>query len=161
MPNKIKKINFKVLILCLVAVYSFALLGSLLTSSNVNSSWYDSIKPSITPPNWVFPVVWNILFFLIALSLYLSWMKAKSRKTKKKLVLVFSINLILNVLWSFLFFYLQNPLFAFFELIVLWLSILAMILVSYKINKVSSYLLIPYIVWLSFASILNYLISFA
>lgn len=161
MSNKMKKINFKILILCLLAVYSFAFIGSLLTSSNVNSAWYDSIQVSITPPNWVFPVVWNILFFLIALSLYLAWMKAKSKKTKKKLVLIFSINLILNVLWSFLFFYLQNPLFAFIELIVLWLSILAMIFVTHKTSKLSSYLLIPYLLWVSFASILNYLIAFA
>lgn len=154
------KINWKVLSVSLIAVYFVALIGGLFTSSSVNSLWYNSVKPSITPPNYVFPIVWNVLFFLIALSLYLSWISAK-KKSKKKIVFVFGLNLFLNFLWSAIFFAMQNPLLAFFELILLWLSIIAMIFTTYRINKTSSYLLIPYFLWVSFAGILNYLIAFA
>jgi translocator protein len=149
-----KKINWKVLIASLLIVFGTALIGSIFTSQNTSSEWYQSIKPAITPPNYVFPIVWNILFFLIAISLYLSWTNTKN---KKPIIIVFGINLILNALWSYLYFGIQRPDLAFIELIVLWLSITAMIYTTYKINKISSYLLIPYLLWVSFAGILNYL----
>jgi tryptophan-rich sensory protein len=155
-----KKINWQILIVSLVVVYAIALIGSIFTSSSVNSQWYQNIKPGITPPNWVFPVVWNILFFLIAVSLYLSWINAKKKADKKKIVLIFGINLVLNTFWSILYFGLKNPGAAFYELILLWISILTMIFVTYKINKLASYLLIPYFAWVSFAGVLNYLSVF-
>ena len=154
-----KKINWKILIVSLVIVYLVAFIGSLFTSPVTDSAWYESIKPSITPPNWVFPVVWNILFFLIAISLYLSW-KNSDKRQKGLVASVFGINFILNIFWSVLYFGLKNPLASFFELIVLWFSILAMILVTCRINRTSSYLLIPYILWVSFAGVLNYLSAF-
>lgn len=152
-----KKFNWKVLILSLVIVYLVAFIGSLFTSPVTDSDWYDSIRPTITPPNWVFPVVWNILFFLIGLSLYFSWVNSKSKNLKEKVAIVFGINFVLNIFWSVLYFGLKNPFYAFIEIIFLWLSILLMILVTYKIDKKASYLLIPYFLWVSFASILNYL----
>ncbi|MDD5699772.1 MAG: tryptophan-rich sensory protein [Candidatus Nanoarchaeia archaeon] len=156
-----KRVKIKVLILCFLVVYLIAFIGSLFTSSSVNSAWYESVRTSLTPPNWVFPVVWNILFFLIALSLYFAWTSKKSsKKTRLKIAVVFGINLGLNTLWSLLFFTLQNPVMAFCELILLWGSILAMIVVVYKVRKVSAYLLIPYAFWVAFAGILNYLIAF-
>ncbi len=156
--NKMK-IKWKILILSLVIVYLVAFIGSIFTSQNTGTEWYESIKPSMTPPNYVFPVVWNILFFLIALSLYVVIINSK-RKQKKIIYAVFGINFFLNILWSFLFFYLQNPMLAFYEIFILWLSIMSMILVTWKINKVSSVLLWPYLLWVSFASYLNYLIVF-
>jgi len=155
-----KRVNLKVLFTCLLIVYLVAFIGSLLTTSSVNSSWYASVKPAITPPNWVFPVVWNILFLLIAVSLYFAWIKSKNKKNKTKVAVVFGINLLLNILWSFLFFFLQLPALAFFELIIFEASIIAMIIITNKIKKVSAYLLIPYAVWVAFAGILNYLIAF-
>ena len=160
-----KKVNVKVLVLSFLAIYLAAFIGSLFSSSSVNTSWYSSIKPSIAPPNWVFPVVWNILFLLIALSLYFSWTtkaknKKESRKIKLKLAIIFGINLILNILWSFLFFTLRNPVLSFYELIIFWISIVLMSFITYKIRKLSSYLLIPYVLWVAFAGILNYLIIF-
>lgn len=146
-----------IFILCLVAVYIFAIAGSILTSGNTDSSWYLNNKPSITPPNWVFPIVWNILFFLMALSLYFAWTTAKNKSEKRKVDLLFALNLFLNVIWSLLFFTLRNPTLAFIELIALWLSILALIIGLWKISKVASYLLIPYIIWVSLAGILNFL----
>ena len=149
-----KKVNWKVLILSLIVVYAVAFIGSFVMMDIVNSSWYENIKPDITPPNYVFPIVWNILFFLIAISLYLVWIKNKDRK---KVVFVYGLNFILNVLWSFLFFNQMNVSGAFYELIVLWFSILGMIYVSWKIDKKASYLLIPYLLWVTFAGYLNWL----
>ncbi len=151
--------NWKVLVISLFVVYSVAFLGNLFTSNNVNTSWYSSVKSSLTPPNWIFPVVWNFLFFLIALSLYFAWTSAK-KKDKMKIVFVFGINLVLNVFWTVLFFVLENPRLAFFELIVFWVSILVMIFTAGKISKKSSWLLLPYSLWVSFAGILNYLAAF-
>ncbi len=153
------KINWKVLILCFVIVYGIAFIGSFFTSGNVDGQWYSDIKPSITPPNYIFPIVWNILFFLIVLSLYIAWMKSK-KKQKKIVAIVFGINLFLNTFWSYLFFELKKPNYAFFELILLWFSILSMIFVTRKIDKKSAWLLVPYLLWVSFAGILNYLIAF-
>ena len=152
--EKMKKINFKVLIISFVVIYLVAFVGSLFTSPNTGSDWYVNNRPDITPPNYVFPIVWNILFFMIALSLYFAWMNAK-KKQKKNLAIVFGANLILNALWSFLFFGLKQPLWAFVELVFLWITILAMIYTTWKIDKKSAYLLIPYLLWVSFAGVLN------
>jgi len=146
-----------IFVICLAVVYIFAIAGSIFTSSQTQSDWYINGKSSLTPPNWVFPVVWNILFFLIALSLFFSWTSAKSKLEKKKVGILFAINLLLNAIWSLLFFELQNPKIAFIELIFLWLSILSLIIGMWKISRTSSYLLIPYFLWVSFASILNFM----
>ncbi len=154
-----KKFEWKVFLVSLAIVFLVAFIGSLFTSPNTNTDWYNSIKPSITPPSYVFPIVWNILFFLIAISLYLSWIYSKAEQ-KKKISLVFGINFILNILWSILFFELKIPLVSFIEIIILEMSIIGMIIFTYKSNKISSYLLIPYLVWVAFASVLNFLVAF-
>ena len=146
----------KVLILSLIVVYFVAFIGSIFTSSSVNSEWYSINKPSITPPSYVFPIVWNILFLLIAFSLAFAWMNS-NKKEKKKVAWAFGINFVLNVLWSVLYFGMKNPLIAFFDLIALWVSIAVMIYVTHKIDKKASYLLVPYLLWVSFAGILNFL----
>jgi translocator protein len=151
--------NVKVFVICFLIVLAVAFIGSIFTSSAVNSQWYQTIKPSITPPNYIFPIVWSTLFFLIALSLYLAWVNS-DRKQKITIAIVFGINFLLNMLWSIFYFGMQNPGLAFFELIFLWISILSMIFVTLKIDKKSAYLLIPYLIWVSFAGILNYLSAF-
>ena len=159
MKKSKSRINWKVLVICFVTVYAVAFVGSLFTSSSVNSEWYLQVKPSITPPNWVFPVAWNILFFLIAVSFYLVILN-KNEKNNKKAVAAFLVNLVLNALWSFLYFEMHNPLLAFYEIIFLLVSIVFMISMSYKVNKTSAYLLVPYLLWVSFAAVLNYLSAF-
>ena len=149
-----KKIRWKTLISCLAIVFAIAFAGSLFTKTG---EWYESVKPPIAPPNYVFPIVWNILFFLISLSLYISWTNS-DKSQKIKIFFVFGLNLALNLLWSILFFRFQSPFYSFYELILFWLSILLMIYTTYKINKTSSYLLVPYFLWVSFAGILNWLI---
>ena len=153
-----KKINWKVLIFSLVFVYIFAFLGSIFTKTG---PWYESVKPSITPPSYIFPIVWNILFFLIALSLYFILVARKKENSWNVPVSLFLLNLFLNTSWSFLFFALEKPIFAFYDLILIWVSILSLMIYSWKIGKkASSLLLVPYLLWVSFAGILNYLIAF-
>lgn len=150
------KINWRVLIVSFLIIFLVAYLGSIFTSSSTDSDWYKEIKPRITPPSYVFPIVWNILFIMIALSMYFSWINSNN-KQKKKVALVFGINFILNILWSVLYFGMRNPKFAFFEIIVLWFSILSMIFVSRKIDKKAAWLLIPYLLWVGFAAVLNFM----
>jgi tryptophan-rich sensory protein len=154
---KINKYKLKILIVSLVIVYLVAFIGSIFTSQGTDSEWFEQTRPSITPPNYVFPIVWNILFFLIALSLYFAWINSKNNENKRKIMLVFGINFILNILWSVFYFSLRNPLYAFIELILLFISIIFMIYVTASIDKKSSYLLVPYLLWVGFAGILNYL----
>ena len=124
-------------------------LGSLFTVSSI-PTWYQTLdKPFFSPPNWVFGPVWTILYILMGISLYLVWIK-------KKVPSVFWIQLILNATWSIVFFGLRNPSVAFVNIIALWIAIFLTIKSFSKINRLSSYLLYPYIAWVSFASILNF-----
>ena len=149
-----KGINWKVLISSLIIVAIVAGIGSLFTTQSTSSQWYQQIKPSITPPNYVFPIAWTILFIMIAISLYLSWI---SSKDKTRIAVIFSVNFLLNILWSIFYFGMRNPRFAFWEIITLWLSILSMLVVTRKTSKPAFWLLIPYLLWVSFAAVLNFL----
>ena len=152
-----KKINWKAFVTSFILVYFVAFIGSIFTSTNTKSAWYESIKPALTPPSIVFPIVWNILFFLIAVSLYLCWINSKGKEEKIAVSTVFGVNFILNILWSILYFAMKNPRLAFFDIILLLVSIALMLILSWKINRKSFWLLIPYFVWVCFASILNWL----
>ena len=148
-----KKLIASILI-CLMAGF----IGSFFTSPAI-PNWYQGIeKPSFNPPSWVFAPVWTSLYILMGIALYLIWVKGLEKKENKIAIGVFGIQLVLNSLWSILFFGLQNPFFAFIEIIILWTAILASILLFYRIDKRAAYLLIPYILWVSFASFLNYTI---
>jgi tryptophan-rich sensory protein len=155
--NRQMKKGFIVFVYCILIVYFIGFLGSLFTSSNVQGDWYKSVRPAITPPNYVFPIVWNILFFLIALSLAIVWNNAGNLKEKKLISWIFGVNLILNLLWSVFYFGLHNPFLAFIDIAFLLISILVMIWVSMKISKKAGWLLVPYFIWVSFASALNFL----
>lgn len=143
-------------------------------------NWYAGLaKPALNPPNWVFGPVWTLLYLLMGVSLYLVWKNdwkienhilEGKRKTwnylserfwtgtlqKVNVIAIFSIQLVLNILWSFIFFGLKNPGLAFFEILALWFAILYTIINFYRISKASVYLLLPYIIWVSFAGYLNY-----
>lgn len=156
--KKIKKLikNPIALLLSFLAVIVISVIGSFFTDT---SGWYESVKPSITPPNFVFPIVWTTLFMLMAVAIYFAYVNA-TKTQKQKVIIWFAVNLILNVLWSFLFFGMHLPKLAFINLLLLWLSILIIINLCWKISKISSWLLVPYLLWVSFAGILNYLIAF-
>jgi tryptophan-rich sensory protein len=156
-----KGIAWSILFWCFVAVFSVAFLGSILTSQGLKDGWYASVKPAITPPNWVFPIVWTFLFVLITISLYISLVSIKNKKITLKIYYLFGINFLLNVLWTFFYFCLRKPALAYFDLILLMISIAILISFTWRINKKSAWLLIPYLLWVGFAGILNYLSAFA
>jgi len=134
------------------------IIGSIFTSPSI-SGWYaDLQKPLFSPPNWIFAPVWILLFTLMGISLYLILKENLNDNTVKIGIAIFSFQLILNIGWSFLFFSLQNILYALFEIIILWFAILLTISQFWKINKKSSYLLIPYLLWVTFAAIINFAI---
>jgi len=157
MKIKVNKHKPYMLLVFLIFVFAVAFLGNLFVGDGVNSDWYDSIRPSITPPDWTFGVVWPILYILIAVSLYLAWINVKDNKQESVLFIVFGINLIANGLWSCLFFNLKSPLFAFFDLIFIWITIILMMFYTWKLNRRATYLLIPYFLWVSFAGVLNFM----
>ena len=141
----------------IVSVVGAELIGSIgviFTSPNINT-WYASlIKPGFNPPNWLFAPAWTILFFLMGWAFYLIW--TNKSKNKSSAYWAFAIQFLLNIVWSAIFFGLKLPNIAFFEIVILWLAILWTIIEFYKVNKTAGYLLVPYILWVSFASILNY-----
>ena len=149
--NKYLKIIYCVAI-CLAVGY----LSSKVTQSSINT-WYPEIKkPSFNPPNWVFAPVWTMLFILMGIAAGMVWNKLESNKELvKKGLLFFTAQLLLNALWSYLFFGLNNILLAFIEIILLWLIIYETYLVFKQIDKRASYLLIPYLSWVGFATILT------
>jgi len=133
--------------------------ASKLTGVSMSDTYLDiSNKPVFSPPAWIFAPVWTILYILMGISAFLVW-KLKDQKDIKKPFIFFFIQLALNFLWSIIFFGLGQHLWAFVEIIILLIMIIATTISFSKISKVSAYLLIPYILWVSFASILNLVIA--
>ncbi|MFA6254055.1 MAG: TspO/MBR family protein [Candidatus Paceibacterota bacterium] len=137
-------------------------IGSLFTTPSIKSGWYETLtRPALTPPSWVFPIAWTILFILMGIALYLVWKRPIN--TKRHLAhlayLLFAAQLILNVWWSVLFFYLQKPSWALMEIVVLWLFVLFTTLTFKKIDRRAGWLLVPYLLWVIFAAYLNYNIA--
>jgi translocator protein len=137
---------------CLVIGY----LSSLVTKESI-TTWYPTInKPVFNPPNWIFAPVWTILYVMIGVAGGLIWNKLETdQENVKKAFMFFIIQLGLNALWSYLFFGLHNPFLALIEIILLWLMIFETYNQFKKIDKIAAYLLIPYLAWVSFATILN------
>jgi translocator protein len=148
MPRFIK--YFISLLICLGVGFA----GSYFTISEI-PTWYASLnKPFFNPPNWVFGPVWTTLYILMGISIVL--VLEKSPKAKKNYFLtIFGIQLLLNFLWSVVFFGAHQPLLAFVIIVALWVNILALIVLFYKYSHPSAYMLVPYLLWVSFASILN------
>lgn len=149
--------NFVKLVLSLAVCQLAGVIGSVFTSKSV-STWYPTLsKPSFNPPNWLFAPVWTILFILMGISLFLIWSRSLLAKEKrKKAMFIFGLQLIFNILWSVMFFGLKSPLLGFITIIILWILILLTIIKFFKISKAAGWLLIPYILWVSFAAILNF-----
>ena len=146
------KINWFKLIISILITQGSGLFGSLATASSVKT-WYvtDVVKSRLNPPSWVFAPVWTLLFLLMGISLYRIWQK-------KGDLFWFWTQLLLNIIWSYLFFGFRSPTLAFYEILVLWLTILITIVKFKKVDLLASRLLWPYLVWVTFASILNYTI---
>lgn len=145
------RIEYLKLFLCIFVCLVAGFIGSIFTTSSI-PTWYASLnKPFFSPPNWLFGPVWTLLYVLMGVSLYMILQKKKS----KPALVIFGVQLMLNIIWPIIFFGLKNPLLAFVEIVALWTAILLTILKFRKISRTAAYILIPYICWVTFAAILN------
>lgn len=149
--NKLTRI-LSAVVTCLVVGY----FSGIVTRSAI-TTWYPTlIKPSFNPPNWVFAPVWSMLYIMMGIAAGLVWDRIDFEKeTVRKALQFFSIQLALNAMWSYLFFGMKNPMLAGVEIIILWLMIYETYFIFSKVNKISGYLLIPYLLWVGFATVLN------
>lgn len=140
------------LIVCQLA----GLLGSLFTAPAI-PTWYQTLnKPSFTPPSWLFAPVWIGLYLLMGISLFLVWKKKEQDLRVNEALMIFFIQLILNAFWSIAFFGLRSPLLGLVDIIFLWMGILLTIQKFFKISRNGALLLLPYLLWVSFAALLNF-----
>lgn len=126
-------------------------------SITVLDSWYYSLEqPGWAPPDYMFGVIWTAIFAMIAVSGVLAWEQAPTRRDVEIALGMFALNGFLNLGWSFIFFRMERPDIAFYELIALWLSILVLIIFCGRFSKWSALLLVPYLIWVTTAGVLNY-----
>ena len=149
--NKISRIAI-VVIICLAVGY----LSGIVTRASI-TTWYPTlVKPSFNPPNWIFAPVWTSLYVMMGVAAGLIWNQITTQKLAvTKALQFFTIQLVLNALWSYLFFGLHNLMLATIEVVLLWLMIFETYSQFAKINKTASYLILPYLAWVSFASVLT------
>lgn len=144
------------LILSLLVPLSVGAVVGITTSDNI-STWFVNLKqPWFAPPNWVFGPVWTCLYLLMGYAFYLIWVSSTYSHWKGKAITIFIIQLGLNFLWSYLFFAWHWLGLALFEICLLWVTIFLTILVFAKVSKLAAWLLVPYIIWVSFATILAF-----
>ncbi len=142
------------ILLCL----SVAAIGGLSTRTSVGT-WYVTLnKPSWTPPSWAFGPVWTVLYLMMAVSGWLVWRSPESRARSRALA-IYGVQLGLNLAWSFLFFGLRSPALGALDITLLWLAIGAFVSSAWPVSRSASYLFLPYWVWVTYASTLNYSIS--
>lgn len=151
-----KETNVLKLLLAIVICEAAGILGSLFTASAIPTWYVLLVKPSFSPPSWLFGPVWVVLYMLMGISLYIIWERGFKKPQVKKAITLFTIQLIFNAAWSLIFFGLHNISLAFIEIIAMWILIVAVIFKFLKIEKIAAYLLIPYLIWVTFASYLNF-----
>ena len=145
------------LLLAILIPVAVGAISGFFTASSVDG-WFTTLqKPSFNPPNWLFGPVWTSLYILMGIASWMVWKQPASVQRTKALRL-YGVQLFFNFCWSLIFFYLHQPGWAFLEIIILWLLILLTIFSFSRVQKTSPWLLVPYISWVSFASILNYAI---
>ncbi|MEJ0053917.1 MAG: TspO/MBR family protein [bacterium] len=142
-----------------IAVSELAgVIGSLFTIPAI-PTWYATlVLPAFAPPSWIFAPVWTILFALMGVAAFLIWNEGLARRRVRTTLSIFAVQLVLNTLWSVIFFGFHNPAGALIEIVLLWLAILATVAAFCKVSKGAAYLLLPYVLWVSFAAYLNYAI---
>ena len=142
------------LIVLLILCFAVAGVGGLVTTPNIPNWYADLAKPSWTPPDWVFGPVWSILYFTMAVAAWLVWRQASLAKATVPMAM-FGIQLLLNALWSWLFFGLHSPSTAAVDIVLLWMAIAATTAAFWRQSTVAGILFVPYLAWVSFASVLN------
>jgi tryptophan-rich sensory protein len=147
-----KIINIIVWVIICLAV---SIMGGLF-SRDASSDWYDElIKPQFTPPDWAFGVVWPFLYILMGIAASIIWQVGIHRKEVKTAVILFFAQLILNLIWTPIFFGLHMIALALVEIVILWCAIFLTIVTFWKVERLAALLLIPYISWVTFAIALN------
>ena len=149
------KSSFK--LICAIVISELAGgIGAIFTVSAI-PTWYAALaKPALNPPSWVFGPVWTTLYLLMGIAAFLVWNKGWDRKDVRKALGVFLLQLALNAIWSIIFFGLHSPFWAFVDIVAMWLAIVWTMMLFYRISKPAMWLLLPYILWVSFAAYLNY-----
>jgi benzodiazapine receptor len=158
LPDKrgnVKNKDIFKLVISIVFCQLAGFLGSLFTTPAI-PTWYKTLnKPSFTPPNWIFSPVWISLFILMGISLFMVWRKQDHPRFKIALIF-FLIQLILNILWSVAFFGLRSPLLGLIDIVLLWVAILLTTQHCLRVSRTAGLLLLPYMIWVSFAVALNF-----
>lgn len=150
-----KTTNIIKLIISIVVCQCAGIIGSVFTTPAI-PTWYAALqKPAFTPPNWLFAPAWITLYLLMGIAAFLVWRVGLENKRVRTALIIFLVQLVLNSLWSVVFFGLQSPLYGVIVIIILWLAILLTILKFARISSLAAWLLVPYILWVSFASALN------
>ena len=153
------KVNLKVLAICIAIPVIIGALSGIITSSAMDS--FNSLdKPPLSPPSWLFPVVWTILFVLMGIASYFALMSTGRQSEITSAMIFYAVQLVFNFLWSVFFFNFGFLWFAFIWLVALWLLILITAVKFYALSPVAGYLMIPYILWVSFAGYLNFAIAY-
>ncbi|MDH5364837.1 MAG: tryptophan-rich sensory protein [Dehalococcoidia bacterium] len=143
------------LVVSIVACQCAGLIGSIFTMPAI-PTWYETLaKPSFTPPSWLFAPAWVTLYVLMGVAAFLIWRKGLDIRNVKSALIIFLVQLVLNALWSAIFFGAKSLIGGAVVIVLLWIAILFTILRFFKISAAAGGLLIPYILWVSFASVLN------
>ncbi len=144
------------LLISIAVCIGAGLIGSLFTGGAI-PTWYSLLqKPSFTPPSWLFAPVWFTLYILMGVSAFLVWRRGFQQFQVRESLIIFTVQLFLNALWSYAFFGLKSTLIGLLVIVPLWTAILLTILNFYKVSKTASLLIIPYILWVSYATVLNF-----
>ncbi len=147
--------DVRALIACILVCEGAGAAGAAITGSSVNT-WYSTLrKPAFTPPSWVFAPVWTVLYLMMAVSWFLTRRTRRSDARATTAVRLFKLQLLLNTLWSWIFFGLKSPRSAFIEITGLWLVLLLTVRAMYRVSRGAAILLLPYVLWVSFAATLN------
>jgi len=148
--------NIIAVIVWIVIAFLPGVLGQLATGPAI-STWFATLnRPPFAPPNWIFGPVWTLLYLSMGIAASMVWSKGSGNKAVQFAIVLFVIQLALNGLWSFIFFGWNWLLVALIELVILWAFILWTILKFYALSPAAGLLLIPYLLWVSFASVLNF-----
>lgn len=154
---KSKNKNYLLLLLSILTAQAAGAIGSYFTFPNIGS-WYSLLhKPTFSPPNWLFGPVWILLYTLMGIAAWLIWNQHKKKNTATAISL-YGFQLALNVLWSIVFFGWHNITGGLVVIVLLWLMIIATLIEFWKLSRPAAYLLIPYLAWVSFASVLNFVL---
>ena len=143
-------------VVCLLLCFGVSITGALFTTSDSREGWYAQLeKPAITPPDWLFAPVWTVLYFLMAVSAFLVWRKGLKSPDVKLALIIFLVQLALNAAWTPLFFGLHLIGWALVDIVAMLIAIIATIFAFLRVSKPAAALLIPYLLWTAFATILN------